>query len=613
MSRAHRTLIWRSTASLSIVALVSGCQDYSSLSKPIASNAAAEVEQKRTRRQVESIVKELKKSELTPPLMAMTLPFAGPTFPAPPPAPTNPLPEENPEISLPEAPEPIVAALDAVELSRLFQSSDSTDAEHFLGKRVELTGYVLQVRNLGPQRLVVLGDEHFASALPVDRVLCHIEQDMSESGSITSPRLRISGKCQLGYGNLVVLRDCKIEEELPALEGYEERKAAFAELENEKAIADLDIALEGPSDHLTAKLNVSHFTEGKIDPAVLRQLAQINGLRGLVLSSMPISNEGLLEVRFLDQLHEITLDGTRITADGLRAFEGATGLRSILLDGTMQDDGFAHLASCTNLQSLTLNANHGRSQFSQVAAQHLAAIRSLKHLTLDGARLNPEVMNWIAAQSDLESLSLEHTSVNFDQLRRLAALSSLESLSLSNSTLDDDAALAISSLTNLSNLDLSYTKITDAGLVNLSPLRQIKKLDLSGCAVVGGGLASLQGSTIESLSLWGTKADNEAMLAIESLTSLKKLRLGQTRVGNSALSRLAALQQLEQLELTGIRLNREALPVLTALASLKVLRLSENPFDDCDACLAELSQARPEINLFLGRFDYLAQAVNPTP
>lgn len=535
-----------------------------------------------------------KKAELAPsPVIAAAIPA-----PEPPPPVDPPLPE----------PEPIASSLEAAALSRLFEDSDAAEAIRLLGKRVELTGYVLQVRNLGPQRLVVLGDEHFTSDLPAERVLCHIEQDMSESATILGPRLRVTGTCQLGYGNLVVLRNCKIEEELPAMEGFEARKLAFAAKQNHAELERLGVSLEGEGDQLSATLSRNHFQRGHLAADVRTCLGEIAGLKTLRLSGLPISDEGLAELGFLNRLQEISLDATRISAGGLAALDAAKELRHVTLDGSTLNEGFAHLSGATNLESLELASNQGRSEFSEEAARHLAAIRGLKNLTLDGAKLTPAVMNWIAQQTELETLSLEYTPINAELLTQISGLIKLKSLKLRGSQFDDNAVSALNGLTRLERLDLSQTQLSDQGLSQFVPSATLKEIDLAGTRVVGSGLAALRNTKIESLSLQATRADNEALLTIEALTTLKQLRLGHTKITAASLGRLAALQNLEQLDLIGIRLERETLPVLEGLAGLRELRLSENPFKDCDACLTQLSSVRPELKLFLGRYDYLVQS-----
>jgi Leucine-rich repeat (LRR) protein len=603
MTRPNWTVSWHTSLAFASIVAIGGCQPAAT---PVARQYAAPP----------PVEKE--PQPLIRPEIALITPLPAPALaPAPEsePEPTPLAPVETPELPvIPEPePEPIAASMQAAALSRLFQAADSSQADDLLGKRVELTGYILQVRNLGPQRLVVLGDEHFTADLPAERVLCHIEDDMTQAGAIASARLRVTGTCQLGYGKLVVLRNCKIEEELAAEVGFEERKLGFAASQNLAQIEKLGVLLEQEEGGLAANLDRTHFIEGQIKPEILRGLSEIKDLRTLRLSGLPISDHGLRQIPFLARLHEITLDSTRVSADGLAALATATELRRVTLDGTTLDEGFAHLAGATQLQSLKLQANQGRSEFSEVAVRRLSKIKSLTTLNLEGARLTPAVMTWIGQQQNLQSLSLEHTSLDAELLKELRDLSTLRSLSLSSSNLDDSGMLALASFPNLHSLDLSKTKITDSSLSILEMLTELKELDLSGCPIVGGGLGSLRGSKIESLSLWGTRADNEALMAIESITSLKKLRLGHTKITYAALSRLAPLQNLEHLELYGIRLDRTSLPILEGLPSLKVLRLSENPFDDCDACLGQLSQSRPGLNLYLGHYDYFVQTNTDAP
>lgn len=585
---------WRPAAAFASLLALNGCEPPAA---PVTKAVSAPVK-KESIKPVEPVLK--KAEPLAPSILAATEPLL---MPEPPMAVDPPAPE----------PEPIASSLEAAALSRLFQESDSAEADRLLGKRVELTGYILQVRNLGPQRLVVLGDEHFTTDLPNDRVLCHVEQDMTESANIHGPRLRVTGTCQLGYGNLVVLRDCQIEEELSAIEGFEARKIAFAEKQNLAELERLGVAIEGEGDHLTVQLGRKHFENGHLAPEIRTRLAEIDGLRVMRLSGLPISDAGLAELNFLGQLHEIALDSTRISAAGLAALSEANELRSVTLDGSMLNEGFVHLSNAIALSSLELASNQGRSEFSDEAARHLASIRGLKSLNLDGARLSPAVMNWIAQQSQLETLSLEYTAVSAELLQQLAGLSQLKVLSLRGSKFDDSAMAALESFSQLESLDLSNTQVTDSGFVQWTPMASLKRLDLSGCRIVGNGLASLKGSNLEVLSLRGARAENEALLVIESLTSLRQLRLGHTAITPAALGRLATLQQLEQLDLVGIKLDRETLPVLEGLAGLRELRLSESPFAECDSCLSALSVTRPELKLYLGRYDFLTQTTAANP
>lgn len=513
---------------------------------------------------------------------------------------------EEPVIPAPQ-PEPIAASLEASALSRLFQSTDSAEAERLLGKRVELIGYVLQVRNLGNQRLVVLGDEHFTTELPAERVLCHIEEEMGSESGLAGPRLRVTGTCQLGYGNLVVLRDCTLEETLPALEGFEERKAAFAETQNLEALKKLGVEIAAEEQGKAAIITQSQLRGGRIEKDVLDRLAQLGDVTILRLSGLSITDEGLREIPFLKDLREITLDATRVSAEGLAALANSQNLRRIALDGTTEDEGFAHLAGCRNLESLEIISSQGASQFSEKAAESLSQIEGLVRLRLDGARLSPMVMQWIGRQSGLQALSLEYSTLTPELLQPLHSLKKLHTLSVSGSRFGDDSLATLAAFSHLRELDLSHTGVSDAGLAVLAGLKELQSLDLSGCRIAGGGLRNLKGLPLEKLSLWGSQADNEALIEIETLTSLRSLRLGHTRIGSSALGRLNPLQNLEHLDLSGIRLNRDALPVLEALSSLKELRLAENPFEDCESCLADLAQARPGLHLYLGRYDYWAQ------
>lgn len=590
MARTVASKTWRKAAAISALLALSGCE-------PAAPPVAKKIDAPPILKKVEST---------PPPVVVAEAPKPEPT---PPPA-----PEPPPVIEAPAAaPEPIAASMEAAAISRLFQETDSMEVAKLLGKKVEISGYVLQVRNLGAQRLVVLGDEHFSDELPAERVLCHIEQDMSEAASIASPRLRVTGTCQLGYGNLVVLRNCVIAEELPALEGFEDRKIAFAEQQNENELKKLGVQFEGDADNLSVKLNRLHFQAGRLRPEIRNRLQDVSGLRIMRLSGLPITDAGLNEIPFLARLHEIALDSTRISAEGLAPLAEATELRRVTLDGTTQNQGFSHLARATHLESLEIIPNQGQSEFSEEAVSHLQSLRSVTKLVLDGANLSPAVMNWIAEQKNLKTLSLKYTNLSPELLSQLTSLAAIESISLSGSNLDDAGVAALSAFENLRNLDLANTEVTDAGMAQFQPSKSLVELDLSGNRIFGGGLTSLRGSNIESLSLRGARADNEALLTIESLTSLKRLRIGYTSISYAALSRLAPLQNLELLDLTGIRLQKETLPVLEGLASLKELRLSENPFDDCEACLNDLAKSRPGLSLFLGRYDFLAQTASITP
>lgn len=156
----------------------------------------------------------------------------------------------------------------------------------------------------------------------------------------------------------------------------------------------------------------------KLTDKQLEALAAFKGLEELDLGdNRQITDDGLVQLKDMDQLTKLRLANLSITGEGLVHISGLGQLEHInlALCNLLRDEGLSHLSGLTNL----------------------------KHL-------------------DLAS-----TGVTDDGVLSLKLLTQLEWLNLQNVPLTDTGLAALHGLTNLESLGLKGTEVTDVGVQKL--------------------------------------------------------------------------------------------------------------------------------------------------
>jgi internalin A len=185
----------------------------------------------------------------------------------------------------------------------------------------------------------------------------------------------------------------------------------------------------------------------------------------------------------------------------------------------------------------------------------LAAIGSLRFLSLVDLALGAEEAKALAALRSLTSLNLESNGIGTEGAKALGSLTGLTSLDLGGNGIGDEGAKALGSLTGLTSLYLGFNRIRDKAAKALgSPIRFIP------LTLVGNGLGA------------------EGVKALGSLTGLTSLVLSDNDIGDEGAKALASLLNLAHLSVANNGVARPRL--LAAMPSLASLNLCGNPIAD---------------------------------
>ena len=144
--------------------------------------------------------------------------------------------------------------------------------------------------------------------------------------------------------------------------------------------------------------------------AELAHLRGLTGLRQLFLSGFPtITDRGLVYLGWLNDLQDLSLDGSEITDAGLIYLQDLTALRTLDLSFTGIDGtGLIHIRSATSLRELKLSD----TLVDDTGAACLPQFANLRSLRLDGTGITDAGLAHLARLTALEWLHLSGTKIS---------------------------------------------------------------------------------------------------------------------------------------------------------------------------------------------------------
>jgi Leucine-rich repeat (LRR) protein len=259
--------------------------------------------------------------------------------------------------------------------------------------------------------------------------------------------------------------------------------------------------------------NMGRFTRAHhIFDGHLRGLRQLKGLRELRLSACDnVTDKGLAELAALEGLEKLDVSSTTKAPKGLKHLAGLKRLRALDVSNSfVTNDDLKGLAGLASLRELTLR----RCPHITPAGlgEALAGLDGLQTLDISevhlrtGARDKDEPLRSVARLSGLRELRLCGTGgVTAAGLKELTALKNLRALDLSMAGFVHDEEdvgpklKGLAGLTQLEALDLSGTHISNAELKELAVLKQLRSLKIekgrgrtAGPKVTDEGVAELQ-------------------------------------------------------------------------------------------------------------------------
>lgn len=270
-----------------------------------------------------------------------------------------------------------------------------------------------------------------------------------------------------------------------------------------------------------------HFLRKRVFPTDIKMLEGFPKLSHLELGGSDADDEIFLALSKakLRNLTNLDLEGCSITDAGMVHLGRVKQIAHLGLAGTMiTDEGLRHLKDFKNLQTLDLSRRADTS-FSL-------------EFTDNGVKR-------IANFPDREKVQTHITGAG---LIHLAKLKQLKGLYLDGANIEDRGLLHLADLNQLEALDLSRTSISDAGLIHLKNLTNMEHLRLDETQITDGGLSHLQHMTnMDWISLEGTKITNDGLSFLKDYRKLKTLTLSKTKVTNEGLKQIAHLNSLQMI------------------------------------------------------------------
>ena len=302
---------------------------------------------------------------------------------------------------------------------------------------------------------------------------------------------------------------------------------------------------------------------GDDDLEIISQLDQITSLN--LDGSKRLTDKGLRYLARMPQLRELILGG-QITDEGLEALGHLPELRvfQMFWQGNITDKGIANLRFCDQLEEVDLlGCNAGDGAIAALAGKpNLRRFKTGRNVSDDGLSLLHQFPAFKTAQAEepefgLMSFSAEPTNLLIDGpftrkgLNNLRGLDGLFGLSFfwHTSRLRGDDLQVLDGLSNLVYLGCQDQLCDDDAMQHIGALPKLRMLMGQGTVATDEGFESFSRSkTIEYF--WGRECPNlkgRGFVALSRMPALKGLAVSCKFVDDAALASLPEFPSLKEL------------------------------------------------------------------
>lgn len=319
----------------------------------------------------------------------------------------------------------------------------------------------------------------------------------------------------------------------------------------------------------------------------MEQLKRAPSIRILNVSRLGISDRGVQHIAALPNLEVLSLFGIpSLTNESLAHLGQSQSLRKLDVSvpagdtSQIRDEGFAALATCPNLEYLSLPPT-----FTDRGLASVAKLKGLKYLRATNSSrgsLSDAGLRSIAELPILEELHVTGgDGITVAGIARIGGMQSLKSLMLmSDSRNFTDAGIAeLAKLSNLTSLDLymtpKYCPVTKSGLNHLNRLTELTFLSIHGGRPDDSVLDLSALYEIENLTIDIPELRDEDAAFVAKLPNLKWLQ-GIQGITNEGMAHVAGLTRLERLGIGGPTVTDEGLRHLRRLKVLNNLYVEGN-------------------------------------
>lgn len=214
---------------------------------------------------------------------------------------------------------------------------------------------------------------------------------------------------------------------------------------------------------------------------VLARIADQQGVKSLLLKGAQATDQGLAHLRNLTSLEDLYVwDSILVSDAGVENLKGLVNLRNLHLDNSkITDDGFLKLARLKKLEHLVLE----KHAFSDRGMASVKGMTKLTWLCIGGSNriasaITDDGLALIAGHTGLENLDISYSKVTDRGLKHLARLKKLTILDLEGCQITDDGLAELSGLSDLKWLLLPETRVTGEGLEHLKDLKKLTLVSL---------------------------------------------------------------------------------------------------------------------------------------
>jgi hypothetical protein len=353
-------------------------------------------------------------------------------------------------------------------------------------------------------------------------------------------------------------------------------------------------------------LNLSEYPGGKLTDRGLDVLRHLPNLRVFEMTwQRGITDAGVANLRFCDQLERVDLMGSPTGDGAIEALQGKAQLRSfasgrlvtdaglrllhnfprfktwqgdestrLLIDGPFTNTGLASLASLEGIFDLDLFWHV--TGITSAGFAHLAGLPNLGSLGADGELSDDVAMGHYAAMPRLRRLRAQGTvatDAGFEALSRsktlenlwtretphlegrgflaLSRMPALRSLGVSCKRVNDDALAALPHFPSLR--ELTPIDVTDPGFRHIGRCEKLERLSCMYCReTTDEATAHVGGLHLRSYYAGLTQITDRSLEILGRMTSLEQIELYEClHVTDAGLAFLATLPQLRQVEVSG--------------------------------------------------------------
>ena len=364
------------------------------------------------------------------------------------------------------------------------------------------------------------------------------------------------------------------------------------------------------------QIELLDLSESRLEPGVLKHLAEMKSLRELdllksnvddnLLSGLkdvrqvkvinliytPVTDAGLHHLRGLKQLDSLNMRFTQVTRAGarelsdylakttIRSGEGDTvgaktyreqawveprvgNARVVRFHGPIDHIAFSTLAKEKELEILSVQG----PEFTNDLAAHLAGLGKLQSIEARETDLSDDGLVHFGNMKELRSFVLRRSQVTGIGFRHLAGLPKLTKITIDQSPVNDEGLEGLGQITSLEELALRIVPLHGRGLGHLNGLTKMRRFTL-----ITPSLKDVQGleqlDQIETVHLAGHGLDSSHIEQFRGMEKLRHLSI-PFPIGRETLMQLADLKELDTLQLM-VRTN-EPMPETAVLEDIRLL------------------------------------------